>query len=234
MSNARVRDPHNVPTFQKFTERVVIRIARPSNRLSIVRPEGSAPIPGQVLDPPAEDWGLRRARPRPSTPAPTLIFSSCEPLEYHRLVPAEARYEVNKPDVVDESVDGEALIVHLGTGAYYSARGTADLAWQMIASGATCEAVASALGNGAGAELALPAIERFVGQLVDEGLVESRRGLGMFVNEGARDLLLKGERQRFLKEEWPRVRERIQRLGLSTEELLAMPAAAKRRVPKER
>ena len=71
-------------------------------------------------------------------------------------------------------------------------------------------------------------------QLVDEGLVESRRGLGMFVNEGARDLLLKGERQRFLKEEWPRVRERIQRLGLSTEELLAMPAAAKRRVPKER
>ncbi|QJR16685.1 GntR family transcriptional regulator [Usitatibacter palustris] len=70
-------------------------------------------------------------------------------------------------------------------------------------------------------------------QLVDEGLVESRRGLGMFVNEGARDLLLKGERQRFLKEEWPRVRERIQRLGLSTEELLAMPAA-KRRVPKER
>src|SRR5277367_6505858 len=42
-------------------------------------------------------------------------------------------------------------------------------------------------------------------QLVDEQLIESKRGLGMFVNAGARDLLLKGERQRFLAEEWPRV-----------------------------
>lgn len=57
-------------------------------------------------------------------------------------------------------------------------------------------------------------------QLVDEQLVEKRRGLGMFVREGARDLLLSGERQRFLTEEWPRVRERIQRLGLSAEDLL--------------
>ena len=41
--------------------------------------------------------------------------------------------------------------------------------------------------------------------LVDEQLVESKRGLGMFVNAGARDLLLKAERQKFLAEEWPRV-----------------------------
>ena len=57
-------------------------------------------------------------------------------------------------------------------------------------------------------------------QLVDEQLVEKRRGLGMFVNSGARNLLLKGERQRFLTEEWPRVYETIQRLGLNAEELL--------------
>src|SRR5882672_7974659 len=57
-------------------------------------------------------------------------------------------------------------------------------------------------------------------QLVDEQLVESKRGRGMFVNAGARDLLLKGERQKFLAEEWPRVHATIQRLGLTPEELL--------------
>ncbi len=57
-------------------------------------------------------------------------------------------------------------------------------------------------------------------QLVDEQLVESRRGLGMFVKHGARKLLLQAERQRFLAEEWPRIQETILRLGLSGEELL--------------
>src|SRR3981189_1267709 len=47
-------------------------------------------------------------------------------------------------------------------------------------------------------------------ELVDEGLVESRRGLGMFINAGARDLLLRSERQNFLKEEWPRIQETIE------------------------
>ena len=57
-------------------------------------------------------------------------------------------------------------------------------------------------------------------ELVDEDLVEKRRGLGMFVKTGARDLLLRGERQKFLTEEWPRVRATMQRLGLKPEELL--------------
>jgi len=57
-------------------------------------------------------------------------------------------------------------------------------------------------------------------QLVDEKLVESRRGLGMFINAGARNLLLEGERQKFLSDEWPRVHATIQRLGLKPEELL--------------
>src|ERR1700731_1845864 len=57
-------------------------------------------------------------------------------------------------------------------------------------------------------------------QLVDEGLVETRRGLGMFINVGARNLLLQGERQKFLTDEWPRVSATIQRLGLTAKELL--------------
>ena len=57
-------------------------------------------------------------------------------------------------------------------------------------------------------------------QLVDEGLVETRRGLGMFINSGARSRLWQGERQKFLSEEWPRVYANIQRLGLKAEELM--------------
>jgi len=56
-------------------------------------------------------------------------------------------------------------------------------------------------------------------ELVDEQLIEKRRGLGMFVREGVRPLLLQGERDRFLTDEWPRVSGTIERLGLSVEEL---------------
>jgi len=58
-------------------------------------------------------------------------------------------------------------------------------------------------------------------ELVDEELVEKRRGLGMFVKDGARNLLLRGEREKFLAEEWPRVHATIQRLGLKAEDLLS-------------
>ena len=60
-------------------------------------------------------------------------------------------------------------------------------------------------------------------QLVDEGLVEARRGLGMFVNPGARGTLLESERQKFLDEEWPRIEERIRRLGLTPDDLPHAP-----------
>ena len=61
-------------------------------------------------------------------------------------------------------------------------------------------------------------------QLVDEQLVEMKRGRGMFINTGARNLLLQGERQKFLEEQWPRIHATIQRLGLTAEELLNSPA----------
>ncbi len=57
-------------------------------------------------------------------------------------------------------------------------------------------------------------------QLVDEQLVEKRRGRGMFVSEGARKALMKDERARFLEDEWPKVYATIQRLGLSAADLL--------------
>src|SRR5438046_6471527 len=58
-------------------------------------------------------------------------------------------------------------------------------------------------------------------QLVDEQLVEKRRGLGMFVSSGARKALMKDERQRFLEEESPKVYATIQRIGLSAAEFFA-------------
>ena len=58
-------------------------------------------------------------------------------------------------------------------------------------------------------------------ELVDEGLVEKKRGRGMFVIDGARQRLLKDERQRFIDKEWPKVLETIERLGLDATELLS-------------
>ncbi len=67
-------------------------------------------------------------------------------------------------------------------------------------------------------------------QLVDEQLVEKRRGLGLFVKAGARALLLRDERQRFLADQWPQIAVTIRRLALTPEEL----AAATPKLPEER
>lgn len=63
-------------------------------------------------------------------------------------------------------------------------------------------------------------VSRAYQELVDETLVEKRRGLGMYVTEGAPEKLLMSERERFLREEWPAVVARIQRLGLQMDELV--------------
>jgi GntR family transcriptional regulator len=70
-------------------------------------------------------------------------------------------------------------------------------------------------------------------QLADEQLVEKRRGLGMFINSGARGLLLQGERERFLNEQWPAISATIQRLGLTPEDLLGAVARAATSKPVE-
>ncbi len=61
-------------------------------------------------------------------------------------------------------------------------------------------------------------------QLVDEQLVEKKRGRGMFVNVGARQALMKDERQYFLETDWPKIYATIQRLGLGVEELMKIGA----------
>lgn len=63
-------------------------------------------------------------------------------------------------------------------------------------------------------------------ELVDEGLVEKKRGRGMYVTDGARKQLLKDERQRFLEKEWPRIAATIERLGLDLDALLESARSA--------
>lgn len=62
-------------------------------------------------------------------------------------------------------------------------------------------------------------------ELVDENLVEKRRGLGMYVTDGAREALLESERERFLTEEWPVLHARLVRLGLDLRQLMKEAAA---------
>jgi len=62
-------------------------------------------------------------------------------------------------------------------------------------------------------------------ELADEALVETRRGRGMFINAGAREMLLKAERTKFLQEQWPAIAATIKRLGLTPEELVASAGA---------
>ncbi len=64
-------------------------------------------------------------------------------------------------------------------------------------------------------------------ELVDEGLVEKKRGRGMFINEGARIKLLKAERKKFLDIEWPHVLATIERLELDPADLLKQAESIK-------
>jgi GntR family transcriptional regulator len=62
-------------------------------------------------------------------------------------------------------------------------------------------------------------VSRALQALTDAALLENRRGLGLFVVPGARERLRASERERFLQSEWPRLRERLRRLGITTEQL---------------
>lgn len=64
-------------------------------------------------------------------------------------------------------------------------------------------------------------VSRAYQELADATLVEKRRGIGMYVTDGAREKLIVSERERFLREEWPQMVERIRRLGMNTTELLS-------------
>ncbi len=62
-------------------------------------------------------------------------------------------------------------------------------------------------------------VNRALQALGDEGLLEARRGVGLYVQPGAREKLRAAERARFLGEEWPRLRTRLRRLGIGAEHL---------------
>lgn len=57
-------------------------------------------------------------------------------------------------------------------------------------------------------------------ELTDEHLVEKRRGLGLFIRIGARQMLMAEERRKFLNEQWPLIRQTIERLGLTPQDLM--------------
>jgi GntR family transcriptional regulator len=62
-------------------------------------------------------------------------------------------------------------------------------------------------------------VQRALQALGDEGVLETRRGLGLYVTAGARERLREAERRRFLHDEWPRLRERLQYLGITQADL---------------
>lgn len=86
------------------------------------------------------------------------------------------RYQVNSPEVIEESIDGEVLIVHLGTGAYYSSDGSGNFIWRRVVAGQTASEVAAAVAShfGLDAEPATLTVERMVGQYEVEGLIRER------------------------------------------------------------
>ncbi len=121
-----------------------------------------------------------RARPRPAPapgagplPSPPEVAGESG---VRTIVPVHERYEVNTPEVIEESVDGEVLIVHLGTGAYYSSDGSGEFIWRRIVAGQSapevCAEVASAFALDEAVSTAT--VERMLGQYREEGLIRER------------------------------------------------------------
>lgn len=83
----------------------------------------------------------------------------------------DRRYRINAPDVIDESVDGEVLIVHLGTGAYYSADGLGEVVWRQLIAGHSPLAVAAAVGERTNGAAVGESFDAFVSGLIGDGLL---------------------------------------------------------------
>jgi hypothetical protein len=89
-----------------------------------------------------------------------------------------ARFRLNSPQAIAETVDGEAVVVNLGTGTYYSMKGDSLLVWEAIAGGGAIDEIAAHAAelSGDSEESAAAALERFCESLVNEGLIIERDG----------------------------------------------------------
>lgn len=89
-------------------------------------------------------------------------------------------FRVNEPQVTAKVMDGEAVIIHLGTGVYYSMDGVGCLVWESIAAGGDTDAIAASLADryGIGRDVAAADIGRLVGELVAQELVVATDGAG--------------------------------------------------------
>src|SRR5262249_52054879 len=87
-----------------------------------------------------------------------------------------ARFRLNSPQAVGETVDGEAIVVNLGTGTYYSIQGDTMLLWEAITAGATVDEIASAGAEvtGESRDAITAAVDRFCTSLVEQGLIVER------------------------------------------------------------
>ena len=83
------------------------------------------------------------------------------------------RFRLNEPDVTFEAFEGETLVIHLGTGNYYSLRGSAPVVWPWLAAGYTAAEIVAAVGAGGGADFPA-ALERFIASLREEKLITER------------------------------------------------------------
>ena len=83
------------------------------------------------------------------------------------------RFRLNEPDVTFEAFEGETLVIHLGTGNYYSLRGSAPVVWPWLAAGHTAAEIGTAVGAAGGAEFSA-ALERFIASLREEKLIVER------------------------------------------------------------
>ena|SRR5436305_3805124 len=86
------------------------------------------------------------------------------------------RFRLNSPQAIGETVDGEAIVVNLGTGTYYSIKGDSLALWEAIAAGATVDEIAEvgAALTGESREAVVEAVEGFCASLAAEGLIVER------------------------------------------------------------
>ena len=101
-------------------------------------------------------------------------------------------FRVNTPDVTHELIDGEVIVVHVVTGAYYSLNGAAATVWGWLDGGAEIEGMANRIAelNGADNASVIPDLRRFITDLQTEGLiapVDSANGAGAAVSDRAND-----------------------------------------------